>query len=182
MTSHATYQPGPAAGTEIKKNDTDKWELIVKRELRHPPERVWKALTDPAQLERWAPYDADGDLGHAGATVKLSTTGTPNASETKVKRAEAPKLLEFDWGDQTMRWELEPNGSGTKLTLWANIDKRFIAMGAAGWHVCLDMLERELAGEGLGRLVAQDAFKHPGWQKLHAEYSKLFGIEMPKWG
>ena len=40
-----------------------------------------------------------------------------------------------------MRWELEAVGSGTRLTLWTNIDRRYIAMGAAGWQVCFDVLD-----------------------------------------
>jgi DoxX-like protein len=35
-----------------------------------------------------------------------------------------------------MRWELEAIGVRTRLTLWTNIDRRFISMGAAGWHIC----------------------------------------------
>jgi uncharacterized protein YndB with AHSA1/START domain len=56
---------------------------------------VWQALTDPAHLSEWAPFDADRNLAVVGP-VKLSTVGTPTpqVSETKVKRAEAPRLLE----------------------------------------------------------------------------------------
>src|SRR5204862_41757 len=78
--------------------------------------------------------------------VKLSTVGTPQVSETTVKRAEASRLLEFSWGGN-LRWELEPLGSGTRLTLWHNIDHRFIAWGAAGWHICFDVLDHGLAGQ-----------------------------------
>jgi hypothetical protein len=77
-----------------------------------------------------------------------------------------------------MRWELEPIVGGTRLTLWTNIGHRFIAMGAAGWHICFDVLERLLAGEPIGRIVGPEAMKF-GWQRLHAEYAKQFGIETP---
>ena len=46
-------------------------------ELAHPPAKVWKALTEPEHLREWAPFDADGSLAVAGATVKLSTVGAP---------------------------------------------------------------------------------------------------------
>jgi hypothetical protein len=102
-------------------------------------------------------------------------------SETQVKRADAPKLLEFNWGGQDIRWELEPLASGTRLTLWHNIDRRFIAMGAAGWHVCLDVLDRLLGDQPIGRIVGQEAMQFGGWQRLHVEYAQQFGVELPKW-
>jgi len=52
-------------------------------------------------------------------------------------RANAPKVLEY--GDH--RWELEPFDGGTRLMLWSNIDRRFIAWGAAGWHIAFDVLD-----------------------------------------
>jgi hypothetical protein len=67
------------------------------------------------------------------------------------------------------------------LTLWHNIDRGFIAMGAAGWHICLDVLDHFLGGAPIGRIVAGDAMKFEGWQRLNAEYAKQFGIETPNW-
>jgi hypothetical protein len=67
-------------------------------------------------------------------------------------------------------------GGGTRLTLWHNIDRRFIAMGAAGWHVCFDVLDRFLDGEPIGRTVGPDAMHVNGWSRLHAEYAKQFGV------
>src|SRR3982074_1513569 len=98
MTDREQYTPGPASGAEVRKdqrqNGEEKWTLILVRELRHPPEKVWQALTDPAHLREWAPFDADGSLGTVGTTVKLTTVGapTPHVSETKVTRAEVPKV------------------------------------------------------------------------------------------
>ena len=83
MSSREQYVPGPAAGANVEK-DGDKWTLVLVRELRHSPGKVWQALTDPAQLRQWAPFDADASLGRAGTTVKLTTVGapTPMVSET----------------------------------------------------------------------------------------------------
>jgi uncharacterized protein YndB with AHSA1/START domain len=177
MSSPAGYEPGIATGAEVRK-DGDKWTLVLVRDLPHPPTKVWQALTDPAELREWAPFDADRNLGSAG-TAKLSTVGTPSpqVSETRIKRADAPRLLEYTWGGGDIRWQLEPLANGTRLTLWHNIGHRFIAMGAAGWHICFDVLERFLSGHPIGRLVAGDALQFPGWQRLNAEYSKQFGIE-----
>jgi hypothetical protein len=115
--------------------------------------------------------------------VKLTTVGAPAplVSETTVTRADAPKLLEYKWGGFDMRWQLEPVGGGTRVTLWHNIDRRFISMGAAGWHICLDVLDHALAGAPIGRIVGPAAMKFEGWQRLNAEYAKLFGVEPPAW-
>ena len=182
MTDREQYTPGPASGAEVRK-DGEKWTLILVRELRHPPEQVWQALTDPAHLREWAPFDADGSLGRAGATVKLTTVGapTPHVSETRVTRADAPKVLEYNWGGFDMRWELEAFGGGTCLTLRTNIGRGFISMGAAGWHICFDVLDRLLSGTPIGRIVGGRAMKFGGWQRLNAEYAKQFGIETPGW-
>jgi uncharacterized protein YndB with AHSA1/START domain len=179
MSHRGRYTPGSASGAEVRK-DGEKWTLVLVRDLRHPPAKVWEALTDPEQLREWAPFDADRNLGAAGA-VTLTTVGapTPLVTQTQVKRAEAPRLLEFSWGAQDLRWELEPKGGGTRLTLWHNIDRRFISMGAAGWHVCFDVLERHLEGQPIGRIVGADALKLGGWQRLNAEYARQFGVEAP---
>jgi len=175
MTEPELYAPGPAKLARVLK-DGEKWTLILVRELCHAPEKVWQALTDPAQLREWAPFVTDGNLAAQG-TVNLTWVGRPTPIETRVTRAEAPKVLEY--GD--MRWELEASGGGTRLTLWHKIDRRFIAWGAAGWQISFDVLERLLAGKPIGALAGVDAMKLAGWQRLVAEYSKQFGAEAPNW-
>jgi len=182
MNSREQYAPGAASGARVQK-DGEKWTLVLVRELAHPPAKVWKALTDPEHLREWAPFDSDRTLGSVGS-AQLTTVGAPKpmVAETQIKRADAPKLLEFNWGGQDIRWELEPLAdSGTRLTLWHNIDRRFIAMGAAGWHVCIDVLAGHLEGHPLGRIVGPEAMQISGWQRLHAEYAQQFGVEIPAW-
>jgi uncharacterized protein YndB with AHSA1/START domain len=182
VTAREQYAPGRARGAEVRK-DGEKWTLVLVRELRHSPEKVWQALTDPAQLSEWAPFDADRSLGAVGTTVKLTTVGAPgvHVTETKVTRADAPKRLEYSWGGFDMRWELEAVGGGTRLTLWTNIERRFISLGAAGWHICFDVLDHLLGGTPIGRIVGPEAMKFGGWQRLNAEYAKQFGVETPNW-
>jgi uncharacterized protein YndB with AHSA1/START domain len=182
MSSAEHYAPAAAFGAEVRQ-DGETWTLVLVRELGHPPAQVWTALTDPEHLRHWAPFDSDRNLGSVG-TATLSTVGapTPHVSETRVKRADAPKVLEFNWGGQDIRWELEPlAGGGTRLTLWHNIDRGFIAMGAAGWHICFDVMDRFLAGQPIGRLAGPDAMKVGSWQRLLGEYAKQFGVEPPAW-
>jgi len=175
MKSREQYEPGAAFGAEVRK-EGEQWTLVLVRDLRHPPAKVWKALTDPEQLSQWAPFESDRNLGVVG-TATLSTVGapTPHVTETQVKRADAPKVLEFSWGGADIRWELEPLSGGTRLTLWHNIDRRFISWGAAGWHICFDVLDRFLGGETIGRIAGPDTMKLGGWQRLTAEYAKQFG-------
>ena len=182
MTEREKYMPGPAGGAQLEK-EGEKWKLIIIREFRHSPDKVWQALTDPEQLREWAPFEADGSLARSGTTVNLTTVGVPGplVSATRVTRAEAPKLLEYSWGGNDMRWELEAIGGGTRLTLWSSIDRHFSSMGAAGWHICFDVMDHLLGGSPIGRIVAGDALKFEGWQRLNAEYAKAFGVEAPKW-
>ena len=175
MTDRDQYTPGPASGAEVRK-DGEKWTLILVRDLRHSPEKVWQAITDPAHLREWAPFETDGSLGTVG-TVKLTWVGAPTPLDTVVTRADAPKVLEYN----DTRWELEPSDAGTRLTLWHKIDRRFISMGAAGWHIAFDVLDRLLSGTPIGRMAGGDAMAFGGWQRLNAEYAKQFGVEPPSW-
>src|SRR5215831_12799161 len=147
MIDRQQYTPGPASGAEVRK-DGEKWTLILVRELRHAPEKVWLALTNPAHLHEWAPFEVDKSLDTAGTTVKLTWMGAPAPLDTTVTRADAPNLLEYS----DLRWELEPLGSGTRLTLWHSIDRRYISWGAAGWHICFDVLNLLLGGTPIGRI------------------------------
>ncbi|HVY95131.1 MAG TPA: SRPBCC domain-containing protein [Bryobacteraceae bacterium] len=176
MTTREQYMPGPA-NAQVRKDSEEKWTLILVRQLRHSPEKVWAALTDPAQLREWAPFDIEGSLDTPGKTVKLKWIGAPAAIDTDVKHVDPPKALEF--GD--IRWELDPVGGGTKLTLWSTIDRRFVAWGAAGWHISLDVLGELLDGNPIGRLAGPDAMKFAGWQRLTQEYGAQFGVAQPKW-
>ena len=170
MITRESYMPGPARGAQVRK-DGEKWTLILVREMRHSPEKVWQAITDPAQLREWAPFDADENLASAGKTVNLTWTGTGRSAPATVTRSEAPELLEV--GD--MRWELEAFGGGTRLTLWHKIDRRFVSWGAAGWHIGFDVLEQLLDGTPIGRIAGSGAMQLGDWQRLTGEYAKQFG-------
>jgi Activator of Hsp90 ATPase homolog 1-like protein len=156
MNSRETY----ATGASVQKRG-ETWTLV--REPRHSPALVWQALTDPAQLREWDPFDADRSLDSVGL-VTLSAVGAPKpmATQTTVKRADAPWLLEYNWGGNDLRWELETHERGTPLRLW---------------HICFDVLARSLSGEPLGRIVGPAAMQLGGWQRLNAEYAKHFEAE-----
>jgi uncharacterized protein YndB with AHSA1/START domain len=176
MSDRDPYQPGPADVATVRKAG-EIWKLVLVKELRHPPEKVWRALTEPEHLREWAPFDASADLNRVG-TVQLTWVGAPAPVEARITYVDAPKLLEYESGDNTMRWELEGRDGGTHLTLWAIIDRRYISMGGAGWHIAFDVLQRLLDGAPIGRIAGASAMQFDGWQRLNTEYARQFRIDM----
>ena len=155
----------------------DRWTLIFIRELRQPPESVWTALTDPAELDQWAPFAAATDLAKPGDTTLTMIDGDERVElPATVLRADPPGLLEYSWGGDLLRWELEPSGAGTRLTLRHTLAETGMeAMVAAGWHLCTDVLQQLLDGTPVGVIRGQDAMNH-GWEDLRAAYTKKFNL------
>lgn len=171
------FEPGPLAAAEYHA-DGDRWTLTFVRDFSHPPEKVWSALTDPTQLEQWAPFNADRDLARTGpATLTMVSRDHSEAMTASVTRSEPPTLLEYTWGPDLLQWRLEAIDEGTRLTLRHTVSDR--ALGpkvAAGWHLCLVVADAMLAGESIGRIVGEDAMDYR-WQELHDEYAERLGIE-----
>jgi uncharacterized protein YndB with AHSA1/START domain len=165
------FDPGPLADASVA-GEGGQWSLIFVRALSHPPEKVWAALTDPAQLDRWAPFTAARDLSCTGETTLTMVDG-PDRSRLPVTvlRAEAPTLLEYTWGGDRLRWELTPADGGTRLTLRHTFAERDEAPAyAAGWHLCTAVLARLLAGDPVGVIRGRDAHDH-GWAELRSAYA-----------
>ncbi|WP_433718719.1 SRPBCC family protein [Actinoplanes sp. CA-051413] len=168
----ADFDPGPLADATVVA-DGGSWTLIFVRALPHPPEKVWAALTDPERLDQWAPFAAAGDLSRPGETTLTMVDG-PDRTDlpATVLRADAPTLLEYTWGDDLLRWELTPADGGTTLTLRHTFAKRDEApMFLAGWHLCVAVLARLLAGDPVGVIRGRDATAH-GWEELRAAYAQ----------
>lgn len=174
--SRTTFEPGPLSRVECHATDGG-WTLVFVRDLRHPPEKVWRALTEPAQLGEWAPYTADRDLGSLGdATLTMIDGEVREDLPASVRRAERPTLLEYTWGDGVVRWELAATGSGTGLTLHHTVSGRdWVPKVAAGWHICLVVAAHLLDGEPIGPIRGEDAMNY-GWQELHDAYAERLGI------
>jgi uncharacterized protein YndB with AHSA1/START domain len=168
------FEPGPPADASVV-GAGEQWTLVFVRALPHPPEKVWAALTDPGRLDQWAPFAAARDLSRTGETTLTMVDG-PDRTDlpATVRRAEAPALLEYTWGDDLLRWELTPADGGTRLTLRHTVTERELPpMVAAGWHLCLAVLDRLLAGDPVGVIRGRDAKAH-GWDELHAAYARRF--------
>ncbi|NUT33237.1 MAG: SRPBCC family protein [Hamadaea sp.] len=151
----------------------DRWTLVFVKDLAHPPERVWAALTEPGQVSAWAPFRADRDLSAPGRTTLAMVDGDTTVDlPAEILRSEPPKLLEYKWGDDLLRWELTPTEAGTRLTLHHTVGGRdLLAKVAAGWHLCLLVAEKLLDGAPIPPIRGQEALGY-GWRDLHDEYAE----------
>lgn len=174
--THIRYLPSGLAKVSARE-EGGRWTLVFTRELRHPPERVWAALTDPAELSAWAPFDADRALGAAGeATLTMAGEGGGEPSRSTIRIADRPRLLEYTWDEDVLRWEREPTDTGTRLVLYHTLqDRAWITRVSAGWHICLDVAARMMDGAPVGRIVGEDGKKH-GWAELDAAYAEQLGV------
>jgi uncharacterized protein YndB with AHSA1/START domain len=177
----ATFDPGPLADVGCEPTG-ERWTLVFIRDLRHPPEKVWRALTDPDQLARWSPFTADRDLDHTGdTTLTMIDDESPVDLGGVVEIAEAPKLLQYTWGGDVLRWELEPTGDGTRLTLRHTVeDQDWVPKVAAGWHLCLLVAERMLDGRPIPPIRGSEARDY-GWEELNERYAESFRTTGTGW-
>ena len=171
------YVPSDLAEVRAAAAEGDAWTLVFVRNLNHPPSVVWAALTEPTQLDEWAPFRADRDLAETGPASLTMVDGTDEVPlDAAVIRADAPMLLEYRWGDDVLRWELAAADGGTRLTLRHTTTKRSsVPMAAAGWHLCLDMMALLLDGQPIGAIRGREALDF-GWQRLHDAYAERLGL------
>jgi uncharacterized protein YndB with AHSA1/START domain len=172
------FDAGPLAEADYRATDDNRWTLVFVRELRHPREKVWAALTEPAQLRQWAPYTADRDLGSTGeATLTMIDGDEAVDLAATVHHAEPPSLLEYSWGGDLLRWDLTATGRGTRLTLRHTLeDRTWVPKVAAGWHLCLVVAEHLLDGDPIAPIRGDDAHNY-GFEELRAGYAGKLGIE-----
>jgi uncharacterized protein YndB with AHSA1/START domain len=151
----------------------DRVSLRFIRRLRQPPLTVWRALTEPDDLAAWFPTTIDGDR-RAGARLRFSHRD--NAAppfDGEMLAYEPTSLIELRWGEEILRFELEPDGAGgTVLTFtdtFAEVGKA--ARDGAGWHACLDLLALVAGGKS--------APWSPGerWRQLIGDYRERLGAE-----
>jgi uncharacterized protein YndB with AHSA1/START domain len=123
--------------------------VIVERDLPHPPEKIWRALTEPHFIEAWLMkndfmpvvghrFDLRADWGAVGCQV---TTVEPN------------RTLAYTWAayglESVVTWTLSPTATGTRLRMEQSgfrADQQQAYQGAkAGWPQFLGKLEQVLA-------------------------------------
>jgi len=131
--------------------------LRFERTLKHSPEKVWRAVTDPTEMAHWFPANVHTEL-RAGAPMQFSfggdrvDLGSPY-SEGVVLECDPPKVYAFRWYDSVLRFELIPDDNGCRLVFshtmsgagtWGDLPS--VARQAPGWHTCLDALAAQLDG------------------------------------
>jgi uncharacterized protein YndB with AHSA1/START domain len=154
--------------------------LRFERALPHPPERVWRALTDPEEQFTWHPTPARFEPETGGRAIWDPTGDVPDMDDGEVTDWDPPRLLGYTWVQEGhrpdhLRWEIRPHADGCLLILVHTFEDRFkAARDGAGWHVCLDALAAGL--DGRPRRPGGDPDEPGPWTALNAEYQKRFGI------
>jgi uncharacterized protein YndB with AHSA1/START domain len=149
--------------------------LRFERRIHHPVQAVWEAITEPAELGQWFPCEVEVDL-RVGGPMKFTfpEMSLPDAASTllgEVTELDPPTRFAFMWGEDHLHFALEPadDGASCILRFTVELDARDkAARDAAGWHVCLDALERRLAG------AEQDPSTGTSgpWREIYEEYQR----------
>ncbi|GAA0700770.1 hypothetical protein GCM10010193_64410 [Kitasatospora atroaurantiaca] len=150
----------------------DRWHLRFIRELSHPREKVWRAVTEHEHLARWFPSIITGEWAVGGKLVFTDPEGRGPAFEGEVLAYAPPAVLEFSWGLDVIRLELTERDGGCTLVLLDTLEELGkAARDGAGWHECLDLLAVDLDGRGETWSPGQK------WAELHPGYVAAFGPE-----
>jgi uncharacterized protein YndB with AHSA1/START domain len=144
--------------------------LHFERRLSHPIETVWRAVTEPGELEHWFPAQVTVDLRQGGAMKFVFPDQELPPGDGKILALDEPRLFEFTWGESRFRFELEPQdgGSACLLRFTHFLHQRdAAARDLAGWHVCLARMEQHLAGDSA---TAPTSEPTADWRALYEKY------------
>lgn len=146
--------------------------LRLERKLAHPVEKVWRAITNPAELVHWFPARIDAEL-KPGATMRFTFDGDGESTTGEVIEFDPPKVFAFSWNSDVLRFELVPAESGC-LLYFTHVHseqtggRRAAGRNAAGWDACFASLEARLGGAG--------ATKPESMLDRMAAYIERFGL------
>jgi uncharacterized protein YndB with AHSA1/START domain len=144
----------------------DRPALRFERHLGYPVERVWRAVTVPAELERWFPAAADWKPD-AGEVFQAA------GQHGEITELDPPHLISWAFAGNQYRIELHARDGGCLLVFTYVFDDRpAAAQWAAGWDTYLNRLEPHLAG---GFLSEEDA--HEGFLERNDHYAERFGLD-----
>jgi len=126
--------------------------VVVEREVPHPPEKIWRALTQSHLIEEWLmANDFRPDAGH-----RFRLTADWGAVEGEVQAVEPHRTLSYRWDTKDLKsvvtWTLTPTGAGTRLRMEQSgfrPDQQPYYRGATvGWPRFFDALEQVLSRSG----------------------------------
>lgn len=144
-----------------------RYVLRFERRLDHPSEEVWQAITEPDRLRDWFPADIEGERVVGG---KVRFVMRDDGGEGEITAFDPPRLFEYTWGDEVLRWDIQPVGEGCLLVFTNTLgDPTLASQNAAGWHACLHALESLLVGRPAAWSSVHDRVKD-----LEEDYAKSF--------
>lgn len=163
-------------------HEEERHVLRFERRLAHPPEKVWRALTENDELAHWFPAVIHGAREPGAALrfifpeepgqVPADSTGEGTTLTGEMLAFDPPRVLEYSWGGELLRWELQPSDEGTLLIFTHTFeDLAKAARDASGWEVCLGSLASRLAG------APPEPFTSERFDALFADYARRFGAE-----
>jgi len=125
----------------------DTVRIVFHRRYARPIEKVWAALTVPERLNDWF-AETTVDRIEVGGTMQLYFTGADYRSLAKIEAYDPPRTIAWTWSDMDgskaslVRFDLEPDGDGCRLTLTHSDLAVADAKGVpAGWHAHLEALQ-----------------------------------------
>ncbi len=124
----------------IKKVENE-YYVHFERRLKHSVEEVWSWLTENEKLTQWFSELHVDDL-RQGGTIKFDMqNGT--FEEMEILELKMYSVLEYTWGEDIVRFELDPETEGCQLVLIEKIKRvtEHTPRDLAGWHVCLDVIQ-----------------------------------------
>jgi uncharacterized protein YndB with AHSA1/START domain len=132
---------------------TEKRSVIVEREIAHPPEKIWRALTQPHLIEEWLMKNDFKPV--AGHRFNLRKDPRPDVSiivDCQVTAVEPNRTLSYTWEayglESVVTWTLTPTPTGTRLRMEQSgfrPDQEQAYRGArSGWHQYFAALEQVL--------------------------------------
>ncbi len=133
----------------MTEKSTETLSVVVEREMPHPPEKIWRALTQPHLIEAWLmKNDFKPVVGH-----RFDLRADWGAVDCHVLAVEPHKTLSYTWGayglESVVTWTLTPSSAGTHLRMEQSgfrPDQQQAYQGAkGGWPRFLAALEQLLA-------------------------------------
>lgn len=146
--------------------------LRIERRLRHRPEKVWRAITEPEHLRHWFPAPVELELT-LGAEIRFGPPdGDGPTQDGRITELEPPRRFAFTWDDNLLSFELGAHDDGCLLVFTHTFDYRAGAASfAAGWKACFDALDLALDGKPVDTLVPDDM------NQVHEAYVAHFGLD-----
>jgi len=113
-------EPGPTVGQTTQ--PADALSLVVERDMPHPPEKIWRALTQGPLLEEWLmKNDFQPVVGHRFSFRATPVKNWDGIIDCEVLVVEPPSRLSYSWGTlgtkSAVTWTLTPTQGGTHLRM-----------------------------------------------------------------